>query len=74
MVDTTLINSSGIIAEIIGFSLMLYAVGTMIQRGGFDIGMNKGKLMTLKYPWIHFIGIGLVIAGLFGQLTSSLLS
>jgi hypothetical protein len=73
MVDATLINGLGIIVEIIGFILMIFAVGSLkAKQGGMDAGIDHiGSFMTITRPWFYYIGIGMIIAGLGGQLTSN---
>lgn len=70
---STWISNTGIILEIIGFLLVLFAVRPMAQHGGsFSGGLDYlENVMSTKHPWINRLGIGLVILGLVGQLTSS---
>ena len=66
------VNNSGIILEIIGFILILVAVRAR-QRGQSIVVesiQNLSNVMTTQYPWVNYVGIGLVICGLVLQLVS----
>lgn len=63
------LNNLGIILEIAGFVMILIAIRSARQEKGFDFGL--GNVMSLKHPWINYVGIGLVIGGLAGQLASN---
>jgi uncharacterized membrane protein len=67
------ICNSGIILEIIGFILILVAVRARPRGETFiEESISQFKnVMTTQYPWLNFVGIGLVIIGLILQLVSS---
>jgi hypothetical protein len=72
----TEINLSGIVLEIVGFVLVLYAVRAMPNKnGGFTTGIDDlVNVMSTIHPSVNMFGIILVIAGLVLQLVNSLVS
>jgi hypothetical protein len=67
------LNIIGIILELIGFGIILFAVRAVKPKGGsFSSVWDKNQnLMSTLYPKLNTIGISLVIAGLLFQLGGS---
>ena len=66
------INGFGIVLEIIGFILLLFAIKAMPMKGGsFTSGLDYlGNVMSTRHPRTNRVGIILVIIGLVFQLVS----
>lgn len=63
MFDAAWFNSWGIILEIIGFGLILYAVRPVKHKAsGFSTGIDHLKTVVSNlHPWTYWIGTLLVI-------------
>jgi hypothetical protein len=73
VIISTWLNITGIILELIGFGIILFAVRAVKPKGGsFSSVWDKNQnLMSTLYPKLNTLGIGLVIAGLLFQLGGS---
>jgi ABC-type multidrug transport system permease subunit len=66
------LNICGIISQITGFILLLFAVKQMpLKGGGFTSPVDYlGNVMSTRHPRVNFIGIIFVILGLVFQLVA----
>ena len=72
MLLVTILNGVGIVLEIVGFVVLLFAIKPMPKgKSSFTSGFqNLPNVMSMTSPRTNKIGIGLVIIGLVLQLVS----
>jgi hypothetical protein len=75
-ISAAILNILGIILEVVGFLIILFAVQAVKPgRGSFSGKWDEARnIMSTLYPRLNYFGVGLVIFGLGLQLVNAIIT